>query len=88
MQVCVCWCVCLCSLQSLRTRVCVCLLAHVVNALDLRLTANQSDGWRGPHERGGIRQISGEIKQPFARPGAGGWTEEAEGEEGGGGLRK
>lgn len=39
------------------------LCAHAVNALDLRLTTNQSDGWRGPHKRTERRQISVEIKQ-------------------------
>lgn len=38
---------------------------YVVNALDLRLTTNQSDGWRVPHKRTEIKQISVEIKQTF-----------------------
>lgn len=38
---------------------------YVVNALDLTLTTNQSDGWRVPHKRTEIKQISVEIKQTF-----------------------
>lgn len=46
----------------------MCVCAHVVNALDLRLTTNQSDGWQVPHKRTEIKQISAEIKQTFPPP--------------------
>lgn len=43
----------------------MCMCVHVVNALHLRLTTNQSDGWQVPHKRTEIKQISVEIKQTF-----------------------
>lgn len=36
-----------------------------VNALDLSMTTNQSDGWWVPHKRTEMKHISVEIKQTF-----------------------
>lgn len=54
-------CVFLCVSAAKCSHLCV----YAVNALDLRLTTNQSDGWRVPHKRTEMKQISVEIKQTF-----------------------